>query len=204
MFSIVAPVLAGAMLYKRLPGVLKTMFWLVFTTFVLEACTYTLYYIGWNNQPFFHLYTYAEFTFITLLYIRLIDSPLLKRVFYYLLAVFVVFSLCVLFIWEDQWGFNSLQRYAEGLLVFIFISAYFVQLMKRAELIYLERHPYFVLSVGYLMYFAGTLFLFLASRELMKYAPSGYWALHGIFNIWLNLIYTLVLWKGTRNWKESF
>ena len=197
-YSVLAPTLVGVFLFKSLPRILKHLCILIFSLTAFEFLSLTANkYLG-TNLFLFHLFTYIEFGVIATIYYSLSKEILWKRIVLTFTILFVLFSIINLTYFETFIQFNSNQRYVEGIMVLIFCIGYYTKLLREAENIYLEKHPYFWLTSGYLIYFAGTLFLFLFSRELMENSDSSYWSLHGMLNIFLNLIYVITLWLGSK------
>ncbi len=197
-YSIIVPVLAGALLFRNLPKQLKTLCLYIFLAFTLEMAIWITASASINNLFLFHAFTYVEFIFLSMVFYQLADLLIWKRVILWLLLLFCVFSIVNSIFYESILEFNSNQRYVAGIMGFVLIVGYFAKLIRKAEHIYLERHPYFILAASYLLYFSGTFFLFLVSKEFMGADIAKYWSLHGVLNIFLNLSYIAVLWQGRK------
>lgn len=197
-YSILAPTLVGVFLFKRLPRLCKYLCILIFSLAIFEFVgEIASNYLG-TNLFLFHLYTYVEFGIIAFIFYNLSKEVVWKRIILIFAIIFALFSIINLTFIETLLQFNSNQRYLEGIMILIFCVGYYTKLLRKAENIYLEKHPFFWLTSGYFIYFAGTLFLFLFSRELMENNNAAFWSLHGILNIFLNLIYVLTLWLGSK------
>lgn len=144
-----------------------------------------------NNLVFFHAHVYIEFIAITAIFFFSYDSVFWRVVSLTFLGVFLVFSIFNSFYLEKTDLFNSNQRYAEGLLIIIMCIGYYISLLKRPIHRYLEQQPMFWLASGWLIYFAGTLYLFLFSKELLAVDSFHFWEIHAILNIGLNVIYVI-------------
>jgi hypothetical protein len=74
-----------------------------------------------------------------------------------------------------------------------------VQILRQAEYMYLEKTPFFWLTSGYLVYFSGTLLLFLFARLIFENDPGGYhWNIRQFLQIGLNMIYVVTFWLGCK------
>lgn len=198
-YSILAPILFGAFLYRKISFELRLLVFLVVFLGVMEFTSIEIMNKGSNNLPLFHLYTFVEFTIIYSVYKRLAISAKWQGVLKFSALLFFAFSILNLVFWEGIFEFNSNQRYLETVLVFIYCAGFFFELMKRAELLKISAYPYFWLTSGYLVYFAGTFFLFLFSKDILKITEINYYAIiHGVLNILLNLIYVITLWLGSK------
>lgn len=197
-YSILAPTLVGAIVFIGLNKQLKALYALVAITVVFEFVAIAIVAKGMNNMWMMHSYSYVEYTVIVSIFFSITYSKIVRAVLISLTIVFFAFSVFNLIYFESLNEFNSNQRYVEGIAILAMCVMYFGELLFVAEYSYLEKNPFFWLASGYLIYFAGTLFLFLFNKNLHKQDLNSYWILHGILNIWLNLIYTVTLWIGRR------
>ncbi len=196
--SIIAPIIVGAIYVRSLSFALKILFVFVVIAGALELTTSILSFHKVNNLIFFHVFVYIEFSVIALIFFFSYDSVFWRAVSLLFLVAFLLFSVINNIWYETFDDFNRNQRYAEGMLVIIMSGGYYISLLRRPIHRYLERQPMFWLASGWLIYFAGTLYLFLFSKELLSMETQEWWTLHAILNISLNLIYLISFLKGRR------
>ena len=196
--SIIAPILIGAIYFKSLSFALRILLVFVVITGAFELLTAILSINGINNLLFFHAYVYFEFIAVASIFFFTYDSVFWRSVSVLFVVVFILFSLINSLFLEPIDMFNSYQRYAEGLLVIIMCAGYYISLLRRPIHRYLEKQPMFWLTSGWLIYFAGTLYLFLFSKELLAMNSYHFWQIHAILNIGLNIIYTVSFVKERR------
>jgi hypothetical protein len=198
-FSIIAPVVIGAIFYFKLHRTLKVLCWLLFATLILEGAGVWLFELKINNLFIFHLYSYIEFGLITLIYYQLSTNQMWKRLMIVIFVLFLLYSGIVLLFYQGLDSFNSLQRNAEGVILmvyfFTFIRDYSLFGSRKRALF----KSFFWLTYGYFIYFAGTLFLFVFANEILSDRMNDYWIIHGIFNIFLNITYAVVLISSLRS-----
>ena len=194
-YSIIAPILIGAIYLRSYSLVIRLLFFFVCLTGVLELASGIFMAYGINNLVFFHVHVYLEFTFIALIFFLTFDSITWRAITLGCAAIFYVYSAFNAIFYEAVDLFNSNQRYVEGLMILFFCTGYFISLMRRPVHRYLEKQPMFWLTSGFLIYFAGTLYLFLVSKELMAINKLQYWTIHSVLNIGLNAIYVLAFLK---------
>ena len=151
-----------------------------------------------NNMPVFHIYTYIEFGFISLIYFHIAESRVWRRSIIMLASGFLIFSLINLLLFEGIMEFNSNQCYVECLIVFIYCIAFYAQLMRKAENVYLERQPMFWFTSASLLYFSGTLILFLMYNHVSEESFKYYWNVNSVLNLFRNFCYVMVLWLGRK------
>ncbi len=197
-FSILAPIFVGAICFRSLSLTIRVLLVYVLITGILELASGLMMWNHINNLVLFHLHVYVEFSVITLLFFLTYDSLLWRGIAVSFFAVFLIYSLGNAILYEDFGGFNSNQRYVEGLMILVLCIGYYITLLRRPIHRYLEKQPMFWLTSGYLIYFAGTLYLFLFSRELLAINDFQYWEIHAVLNIGLNCIYVVAFLKDRK------
>jgi hypothetical protein len=200
MLSILLP---GGMAFfcrERIRGAYTFISAIVVFTVIMETVTYIFKLMGTNNMPLFHLYTYGEATFIALYYYRLYSQRKIRRVYLVMLVVFLVFSLVALIAQRNLYEFNSLQRSVECVWMIILALIFYSDLFNKSNVPNLLKYPHYWLVSGLLLYFAGTFFLNIVGQIAIMSNEFGYNAydIHSVLNIFLNIIYTIVLWMGSR------
>ena len=80
----------------------------------------------------------------------------------------------------------------------LYSTMYFGQIFQDAKIVRVELDPYFWMSASLLIYVAGTLFLFIMTKELIKSENNATWDLNCLLNIIQNIGFTIALWMGTR------
>lgn len=194
--SIIAPIIIGAIYVKSLPFALKILFVFLLIMGGLELISTILSFNQVSNLAFFHAFAYIEFTAIAFIFFFSYDSVFWRGVSMIFLAGFLVFSVVNNIYYEPVDGFNTNQRYVEGMLAIILCAGYYISLLRRPVHRYLERQPMFWLASGWLIYFAGTLYLFLFSKELLAMDTYQWWTIHAVLNIGLNLVFLFSFLKG--------
>ncbi len=196
--SIMAPILIGAIYFKSLSFALRILFLYVVITglFELVASLMSVYQI--NNLFLFNTHFFIEFLAISAIFFFSYDSVFWRGVVVVFLISFLLFVLLENFYFEARDPFQANERYAEGLMVIILCAGYYISLLRRPIHRYLEKQPMFWLASGWLIYFAGTLYLFLFSKELLAMNSFHFWQIHAILNIGLNVIYVISFVKGRR------
>lgn len=170
MISVVAPMVLGAALYKTLPRELKVLVIYVFIKGILEGVVYVMWQLSLNNLPFFHLFTYLEFGFISLIYYYLFIR--IRRVRYGILmlsAVFLILSIYLLSNYEQLDSFNSLQRGLEHIMVLLYVTLFLTLFFKRLPRERYLLKPYFIMSCGFLVYFVLALAVLLDAKEYVNF-----------------------------------
>jgi len=204
MISILAPTFLGVGLFRSLPRELRILAFFVFATCLLEGVVYVAWLYNVNNLGMFHLFTFVEFIFVSIIYYRLLKS--IRVVRYAILALglfFMTASAYILFKQEYFDQYNSTQRGIEQLIILVYVLLFLYLFSKRLPE---ERHllkPYFYLSIGWLIYFSGTFVIFLDAYGYIDLSRFLNWSVHSVLNIFLNAIYFAVFWMAGRMMRSN-
>lgn len=153
-----------------------------------------------NNMPLHHLYTVAEFTAVGTAYYYAYSSATWRLVVRVLIIAFAGLALANALWWQPvaRGEFNTLPRATEALLLLGLAMFYLRQLLDELRIEHLSRHSMFWVTVGVLLYFSSTFWLFAADYWLASALPSGLydqvWSLNYLGNAVFNLSLTIALW----------
>jgi len=192
--SIFIPLIAGIILFRRVLITTKILILLTTLTAILEIGVATLYYLELNNLFLFHIHTIVEFVLISWIYARLTRSKLFKSIIIILIPIFLLFSLWIVTI-ENTVGFNSFQRHVEATILVIYILLHLSESRHYRD-DRLLNSPFYLYSVVLLMYFVGSLFVFIFANEMFRSGEDTAWVIHGVLNILLNLTIAIVFLKS--------
>lgn len=186
-------------------SVIRYFSFFIFLNLITEIVAKIFQYYGENNLPLLHLYTFGEFVLISLFYFYLFKRKNIARRFLLLLIPVVSILIILNSIYlQSIFGFNS---YAKTMVQLIIISYSLYYFFKQPANILEEQinnRPLLLINTAILIYYSGSLFVFMFSDFLYKYGeglPKGFW----MFNIILNLIFQLLilvaLWMVLKNKK---
>lgn len=192
-YSILAPTVLGAIFYFKVSRFVKILFWLVVVTLVAEIASLTLFNLSINNMSIFHVHTLIEFGLISLVYNKFAFEKYWKTSIAVVFVLFVVFSGVSLVFHETINDFNSLQRSVEGILLIIYSFAFIRQYSEFDQKKQQLFKAIYRMTYGYLIYFVGTSFLFFFGNEILNDLTNDFWSIHGLFNIFLNVTYCIVI-----------
>lgn len=194
--SILLPTISGAFNYRRLFSFARILYFFVLFTFGVELSARILYEFDINNMFLFHFFSFGEVTFLCLIYRNLIPDERWKR---YILQGFILFqtiSILNLLFFEDITHFNSVQRYFEMLIIYTLLAKFILRAITEEARKPFLKDPAILLTLGFMIYFLGTLFLFIYGNDILSGDLNNYWIVHGVFNIFLNLIFSLVFFAA--------
>ena len=91
---------------------------------------------------------------------------------------------------------NSTSKTVESAIIILLCAVFLFELSKSRHYAKLYKRAYSILSIGLLTYFIGTILVSYYSYRLMGEKPYEIWMIHGILNILLNILYTVVIWNS--------
>lgn len=201
MYSIVIPLAIGIYRYKHLSAVQKLLSLVIILTLGGEIIGGIVAKLKINNLYIFHLFTILQFILLTLVMEKGLTPFLTKRVLRRIALGFTLFALLDAFWWNGVHNFNNYARPLSSILLLCFALIFFYKTLRELQIKTLERAPLFWLSIGILIYQAGSLLIFLFSNyvKTSEAALVTIWGIHAIFNILLNISYSIALWVKPPN-----
>jgi len=202
-FAYILSIVPVIMLKSRKNNTGETFVIKPFAWLLVIAAFYEFFVTGILSIPksvWFRIYGLLEFTCVFYLLFFLLKKKY-KAYFYVFggiyLIMFVLLS-CGLF------SISSLTADAYLLLVatlFVFSGAilWFKNLLTSLTVPSLTGHPVFYFISGFIIYFSGSVFLFLTADLILKndqLALSKFWNLSIVLNIILRLLLIIGIWKG--------
>ena len=203
-YSSLLPLLLGIVFFKQISSTLRQLSVLFFCTVVLEilAVWFIKNTTDENNLFLFHLHTLIETSILVLVYVKIFNTSFKKNLAKTLYILFLIFSILSIIYWEPLDVFPSYQRYTEGIIIILFCLLYFNQIFQELTIQRLERFAYFWLNSALLIYFSGTLFLFISYETIRTNTTENvqyYIIVHSSLNILLNLAYSATIWFGRKS-----
>jgi hypothetical protein len=153
----------------------------------------------------FHIYTIAEFTLVSFLFIEIIKSKAFKKTVLSILFLFYVLAFFNIAFFESINSYNSNTRSFQGVIMLFYCVYFFYTLFSNAEVKDLSKYPYFWLVSGMIIYYSGTLFLYvLGDRIVLHKEYFTYYAIHNALSIVQNIFFAFTLWLGSKQIKLTY
>lgn len=199
--SIVFPLSLCIYNYANLSSLQKLIGLLVLVTILGELGSNWAAEYYKNNIPVFHLFTLIQFTLFTFIMEKGLHPWPPKIIFKCLRISFIIFALLDAFWWNGINNFNNYARPLSSILLICFALTFFYKTLKELQIKNLESVPLFWLSIGVLIYYSGSLLIFLFTNYVKSSDAALYtiWGIHAIFNIILNISYFIALWVKPPN-----
>lgn len=199
--SILIPASLSIILFKRQAPPLKYLSILLFIGVFVELFARILLSYKASNLPLLHLYIPIEFALLGWMYQLYLHRLYPRYIIPLIIVIFTLFSVVNSVFIQSIKTFNTNARAVENLLLIIFAVSYFYKLLKELKIRYLEKNPMFWINTGILIYFSGSLFLFIFSNYSIidKSISRLTWIIHAFLNIFINIIYSIGLWLSRGN-----
>lgn len=196
MFSIAVPALVGLLFFGQLGAIQKGIFGIVLLSVITEIAAEYLSYGGGYQHLVYHIFTILECTMLIYIF-ALAIKPFFSNTFFSLLwFFFFLFALADLLWLSSIEQFNSYSTVLESLVVIFLAVSFFYKTLSELKVKHLGREPVIWLSIGVLLYFSSSLFIFLFTNYIDASNTTLFiiWGIHAIFSILLNVFYTIALW----------
>lgn len=176
----------------------KDGLWVIFFYVVVSFLTdlsAVLFHIS-KNLSFFilSLFTVLEYSFFTIFIYTNLKNKIFKKV---LLSVsFFFLSFCAFSYLSDKtYHFiDSLPASFESIFILIFCILYFYEQLSNPNVSFIYSSKKFWIVASFLIYFSGTLFLFIYTSNLSREEQLFYWSINLFFNTLKNLILSLAFY----------
>jgi hypothetical protein len=174
-----------------------------FITITFVSSLYELFgslIFGWNVSYWFVFFEILAFLCIYYFYFEILQKQFLKL---FLLILFLFLGFCFYlslnFIIKDFFIVSSYLNTFTTLFILFFTIIWFRRLILDASIENLLENSTFYFISGFILYYFGTLFLFLISNYLYKFdalSLQSYWVVNIILNLILRIFLIVGLWKA--------
>ncbi|NEU68155.1 hypothetical protein GK091_14785 [Spirosoma agri] len=190
----------GVALVRRrfLQAELKYIGAFLLLSLVGEIVSLTLSKLHIPNLFLLHIYTLLEFNIIALFYRRFFSAFYPRWLIVVLLLVFNSFVVLNTLFFQPLTVFNTYPRGLESLMVIGLAILCFYKMLTELDIKHPETYPIFWINTGFLLYFAGSLILFLLANITIEQPNQSLslmsWGLHSCLFVLMHLAISLGLW----------
>lgn len=196
--STVAVLVFAFFQWKWLEGDFRLLFWAVIASVLSDVISALLSINNINTWSVGNVFIIVHFALLFVLLGEQRRVAVLKVFFY---ACFV-FSVINYFFIQSPLTFNSYTAYASGILMIISAISFLYQIMNTTPVEKVQTLPMLWLAFGVLVYYGGTLFLFLFNNYLIAHLPENHqsiWVLHNLINITKNVFFFITIWVNYKS-----
>jgi|GEM_PF-2423044 len=160
-------------------------------------------YVFRNNIAYLHLVPLIETLVLAWAYWHALPAPRTRRFLLAALGLFMVVFVGEAAYWHGFWrGQNGYTHTIQTFVLLAFALLYFEQLLRELHTIRLEHDPMFLVSVGVMLYYAGTIMIFLLEGSMQRRLQTNQiWTMYiiqAVLLIVFNAFLTLALWHANR------
>ncbi|MDR6561118.1 MULTISPECIES: hypothetical protein [unclassified Arcicella] len=182
---------------KYLTKELKILF-----LYIIASILFEIFSVTWGkilhkpNHFILNIFALTEGVLISCVFQEAFINKKLKRITFIIISIYVLVSIFLFAMPNGFFKFNSIVNTISCLLIIIWVFVYFYQLLQTLQVIKLYMLPLFWISVGSLLYFSGTLFIFLYSDTILfQKVPILYYQLWNIYYVLL-FVFRILLAVG--------
>jgi hypothetical protein len=164
-------------------------------SFTFDLSAYISIKLGYSSLPLTNLYTVAECTIYSLIFMQLLPKEDAK-LFMHLIAFSVFFLVDTLFI-EDLFEFQTNVLIVQSVMMIAYSIMYFSILFGNLSIQLITRFGFFWLNAAIFFYFGFDFFLFVfksyADANTSQEVSSILWAFHNFNSIIKNIMFAVAL-----------
>lgn len=193
--SALIPILVSGVQFRKHPRYLSLIILLCVLSLIADVTSFLLMRSGINNWPVGNLFYLVQFVIFFLVLHLNMRIKSYRNIF----LCFTLLALINFFFIESPLKFNVWSAYVGGILMIIMASHYLYKLLNDLPVERIQDLPMFWITFGVLIYFSGTLFLFLFNNYLVNNQPDNHqviWVLHNLLNLTKNIFLAVALWKN--------
>lgn len=202
-FLILLPTLLGIILFKKLQQHFQvlTIYLLIFS--LVETISYILASKGIYTLFLMHVFLPLELALLSWVFKVYMENKIFHRFILFGIIGFTVLSILNTVFLQPLDTFASNTRYLESMLIILLSLTYFYQIFTELKVEKLWEEGMFWFSTGLLIYYAGTMILYLSSNYLMKSVDMKLFAfffhlVQSICHFLMYSLFTLAIWKGQK------
>lgn len=199
--SVSLPLFVGIIFFKKHSVPLRYIVYLLLATVLVEVAARVLIVYKQPNLPLLHIYTPLQFALIAWVYQLYLHKIYPRYLIPIVILIFSAYSLINSLFIQSIFTFNTYARAIENILLIILALSYFYKMLRELKVKYLEKHPMFWINSGVLIYFSGSLFIFIFSNYILpsQSLSQFFWIIHAFLNIFINIFYAIGLWLSREN-----
>jgi hypothetical protein len=188
----------GIYQWRSLNSNLKLITWIAFASVLSDSLSLVLISQRVSTWPLLNVFYIVQFS---LLFFVLCEERrvFLLRLFYFGCLTFALVNFTFI---QTPKTFNTYTSYAGGILMIISALSYLYWLINEMPSERVYKLPLFWIAFGVLVYYGGTLFLFLFNNYLIERLPQSHqtiWILHNLLNVTKNVFLVAALWTQYTN-----
>lgn len=204
------PLLVFILFYKRNKSLwVKVLLFYVVFSFAIDTVLLRLDTVNHRDTIYniLSIFTVIEYSIFTYVLYSIIENRVFRTLILGSAIAFYIFavSLYIYGVDEDQYSFDSLPASVESILIVAYSIFYLFDQMNKPQVMFIYQEPNFWFVVGFIIYFSGTLFLFIQANNLDRDIRDNFWKINLFLNITKNILFAIAFsTKKSKSLHSSF
>lgn len=201
--SILCPLWVAVIQWSKLPKEISPLRWILIVSLLSDVLSLIVIRFSMSSYPLGNIYLFIQFTVLFYILSFRIKNKISLVVVY---GLYVLFYSINVILFQSFFEFNTNSIVVSSLILIFLSTNYLYRLLSELPTVYVHKLPMLWLTFAVLIYYAGTLFLFLANNYLVRVLGDSHsmiWILHNILNISKNILFAVALWQSYRTTKSS-
>lgn len=135
-------------------------------------------------------FTLIEYSIFTYVLYSVIDNRIFRTIIISCSVFFFAFAIYY-FLTDKNNTFDSLPASIESILIVAYSIFYLFDQMNKPQVIFIYQEPNFWFVVAFIIYFSGTLFLFIQAKNLTMEVRDNFWKINLFSNIIKNILFAI-------------
>ena len=148
------------------------------------------------------IFTIFEYLFFTSFIFISIQNKNFKKFIVFCSILFIAFSI-YFYISSSRSGFDSLPASLESILIIIYCIFSLYEQLDSPPTNYVYNFADFWFTIGFLVYLAGTFFLFLQAADMTTEVKDYFWRINLICNILKNIFFAIAFYLPNKSGKST-
>lgn len=196
--SVLIPLVLAIIQWGKLPKEIAIIRWILVFSLILDLTAFLFVRFSINTHPLGNAYLFIQFA--CLFYIFSFYNQR-KKLLVLVFGIFTVFYLVNIAFIQGPKEFNTNANVIASLILIVLSLNFLFSLLNELSVIHIHRLPILWISFAALLYYAATLFIFLASNLFFQSEDQSgltVWILHNFLNIIKNMLFAVGLWQNFR------
>lgn len=196
-YSVGIPIILSFFYFNRSNRTIRILFYFLYLSAILDLITIILANYKQNNALIAHLDTLSQVIFLGLFYYYSLKIKFIRKSLILITICLALFTIINGIFIQGLDHFNSYSRTAVNIFLIFPPLLYFYELFVMDKIVKIEMESMFWISIGTLIYYTGTLFVFIlymnSNFGLSKEINIQIWVVNSFLNILQNILFGVAI-----------
>lgn len=196
-YSAGIPIILSFFYFKRYNRTIRFLFYYLYISAIFDLISILLAEYKLNNILFAHLDTLSQIVFLGVFYYYSLKIQLIRKSVILITICLALFTIINGIFIQGFDHFNSYSRTAGNIFLIFPPLFYFYEVFIQDKIVRIEKEPMFWISVGTLIYYTGTLFVFILYMNhnfgVSEEISNQIWVVNSVLNILQNMLFGIAI-----------